>query len=178
MGDSDITLLQEHWLLKFKQDNLGDFWKSHDYFVASVDEDHPYSPLQPPRGFGGVAIIWKHSLTRIYRPVLKTPDVVAAELTIGGTTTLVISVYMPCRGTRDADIQFTQVLDRLYQLLQDHITVPILLGGDWNASLVRSPPEPGDSKLKQFITDNKLTVLPIPPNVPPSSTTIKGTTPK
>ncbi len=152
--------------MKYKQDNLRNYWDEHDYFIASVDEDHPFSPLQPPRGYGGVAIVWKRSLTRIHRPVLRSPDIVATELTIEGKVLLCISVYMPCRGKRDADTQFSRVLDHLYQILQDHINIPILLGGDWNSSLTRNPPEPRDIKLRQFITQNHLTTLPIPPHVP------------
>ncbi len=103
------------------------YWESHDYLIASVDEEHPYSPLQPPRGYGGVAIVWKHTLTRVSKMVLKTPDIVATELTIEGAALLVISVYMPCRGLQGSDIKFSRVLDRLNQLLQDYITCPILL---------------------------------------------------
>ncbi len=164
--ENDITLLQEHWLLKFKQDDLRQYWASHDYFIASVDEDHPYSPLQPPRGYGGVAIVWKHAVTRICTPILKSPNIVAAKLKIDGGDLLVISVYMPCRGIPGADIQFSRVLDQVHQLLQDHPCAPTLIGGDWNASLIRSPPETRDNKLKQFISENQLDLVPIPPDVP------------
>ena len=131
-----------------------------------MDEEHPYSPLQPPRGYGGVAIVWKHTLTRVSKMVLKTPDIVATELTIEGAALLVISVYMPCRGLQGSDIKFSRVLDRLNQLLQEYITHPILLAGDWNASMSRTPPEVRDSRFASFIQENHLTLLPLPPDTP------------
>ena len=162
----DIGFIQEHWILKYRQDIIRDIWEDYESVVASVDEEHPYSPLQPPRGFGGVAVVWKKSLTRLAKPVLKTPSIAAVELTIEGGPLLVVSVYMPCRGYSDSDMQFRRVLDQLHQLLEDNVNTPTIIGGDWNASRVRDPPLPRDGVFSQFITQAKLTLLPLPPNVP------------
>ena len=61
----------------------------------------------------GVAVVWKQTVTRIAKPLLKTPTIVAVELTVEGAPVLVISVYMPCRGYSDSDTQFRRVVDQL-----------------------------------------------------------------
>ncbi len=109
--------------------------------------------------------MWKKSLTRLAKPVLKTPSIAAVELTIEGGPLLVVSVYMPCRGYSDSDMQFRRVLDQLHQLLEDNVNTPTIIGGDWNASRVRDPPLPRDGVFSQFITQAKLTLLPLPPDV-------------
>ncbi len=153
-------------MLKFRQQELQDKFTTCDVCIASVDEDHPYSPLQPPRGFGGVAVLWKQSLTRISKPILKTPSIAAVELTVDGTTLLAISTYMPCRGYIDSGVQFSRVLDQLEQLLESYVTMPTIIGGDWNASLSRDPPIARDVQFKRFIETCHLTVLPLPSGVP------------
>ncbi len=155
-----------HWLLNYKQHQLKEKFDTCDVLIGSVDEEHPYSPLQPPRGYGGVAVMWKNSLSRITNPVLKTSSIAAVEITIDGNRVLVVSVYMPCRGYNTSEVQFSRVLDQLHQLLEDYISFPVIIGGDWNASTVRNPPKPRDDKFKQFIRDCNLHLLPIPPGVP------------
>ncbi len=159
-------LIQEHWLLKFKQETLSDKLNSNYHVhIASVDEEHPFSPLQPPRGYGGVAVVWKNSLSRLATPILKTPSIAAIEITIDGTMVLVVSVYMPCHGYSTSDVNFGRVLDQLQQLLLDYVSAPVIIGGDWNASITRTPAIPRDIRFKEFIRDCNLHTLPLPPGV-------------
>ena len=63
--DTDIILLQEHWLYTCQLHRLK---KLHDSYIGvckAVDSFHPISPVQMPRGYGGVGVLWKKGIGHI-----------------------------------------------------------------------------------------------------------------
>ncbi len=108
----------------------------------------------------------RNSLSRLAKPILKTPSIAAVEIIIDGTMILVVSVYMPCRGYSTSDVNFGRVMDQLQQLLLDYVSIPVIIGGDWNASIARTPAIPRDVRFKEFIRECNLHTIPLPPGVP------------
>ena len=64
LEDYDFITLQEHWLFKFEQHMFLHLtsYPDVDYVARSCDETNPIPPAQPPRGYGGAAIIWRKSI--------------------------------------------------------------------------------------------------------------------
>ena len=59
----DILLLQEHWLFNFEQDILKQYQTDFTSFTRHVDDFDPISPISRPRGYGGIAVIYKKTLS-------------------------------------------------------------------------------------------------------------------
>ncbi|MEW8548713.1 MAG: endonuclease/exonuclease/phosphatase family protein, partial [Candidatus Thiodiazotropha sp.] len=62
---NDIVCIQEHWLYNFEKHNLEIFSheRGFDCFLKCSDDMDPLSPLQRPRGKGGVGILWRQALS-------------------------------------------------------------------------------------------------------------------
>ena len=60
---TDIYLIQEYWLYNFQQGLLNNFSIDFASVARSVDECNPISPFQKPRGYGGVAFMWRKKKT-------------------------------------------------------------------------------------------------------------------
>ena len=68
-----------------------------------------------------------------------------------------INVYMPARGSPDCDMQFQSTLDEIHEILEKYgQTHKIILGGDFNASLHRTPPLGRDRVLQTFLAEHNL----------------------
>lgn len=65
-----------------------------------MDTGNPILPVQMPRGYGGVAALWRKDLDHL---VVKLPDggnriqCIAIQ---GKKPLLLVSVYMPCKGLK------------------------------------------------------------------------------
>ena len=59
----DILALQEHWLFNFQLPDIEKRFPTHSSHSRAVDEDNPLPPTQKPRGFGGVAILYRKSIS-------------------------------------------------------------------------------------------------------------------
>jgi exonuclease III len=62
MRDNDLILLQEHWLFQAQIGLLGEIETTIKYAGKGVDKYHSLPPTHQPRGYGGVAILWKNEL--------------------------------------------------------------------------------------------------------------------
>ena len=58
----DILALQEHWIFSFQLPDLEKRFNTHFAHSRTVDEDNPVPPMQKPRGYGGVAVLYKKDL--------------------------------------------------------------------------------------------------------------------
>jgi hypothetical protein len=54
-----IILIQEHWLFEAQINTIGDLNKNINFVGKEVDKYNPVLPKSMPRGYGGVAIIWR-----------------------------------------------------------------------------------------------------------------------
>ena len=61
----DIILLQEHWLFDCQLHKLKEFHENYSGVGKAVDSDDPILPVQMPRGYGGVGILWKKDIDHL-----------------------------------------------------------------------------------------------------------------
>ena len=54
----DIIMIQEHWLFNFQLHKLNEIHQEMRGVGKAVDDDNPIVPIQKPRGYGGVGILW------------------------------------------------------------------------------------------------------------------------
>lgn len=131
--------IQEHWLYHFEQKILHEMCSpTHDCAIKSVDDDDLLSPLQRPRGMGGVAICWPKNLSHT---VQIHPDGSCRTLVITCKTAAVkdlcvVTSYLPARGGKGGELNFRQTLDEISEIIAKfQVDHEIILLGDWNAPL-------------------------------------------
>jgi exonuclease III len=128
--DPEIICLQETWLFNFEQSKLADIHPMFCYAAKSVDDNDHISPKQRPRGYGGVATLWKKTL-----PVSPQPD--GSERTLAvmlGVKTVIVNSYLPCRGNHTID-EFTDEVDQLDEICSKFSKSKIVMAGDLNVDV-------------------------------------------
>ena len=102
----DIILLQEHWLFEFQLHLLGEIGADISYIGKAVDMNNNIQPTQLPRGYGGVAILWKKQDNNIIKQI---PDgnerIQCVEFIDNFNKPLfIISAYLPTRGNYEVHV--------------------------------------------------------------------------
>ena len=91
-----------------------------------------------PRGYGGVGVLWKKSINHIIKPLKDGGCRIQAVITDLPKPVLIISVYLPTKGTSDNITEFEDCLDQVYELTQKYKdSHGILIEGDMNEDLSR-----------------------------------------
>ena len=68
-----------------------------------------------------------------------------------------MNCYIPCRNSRTGLTDYDEALDRLGEILIKYReTHNIILAGDFNASLTRTPENSHDKKLRQFFKEHNI----------------------
>ena len=157
MNSADIICVQEHWLYNFEQQTLDKFCEGNNFevYMKSVDDSDPISPLQRPRGKGGVATMW---LSNISRNVTKLPDgserVCAVRCDTEEGPVSIVNVYMPCRGYSSSEQMFNEILDEVREIVIKYsIDSRVILLGDMNASLHRGQSMSRDKKFALLLAE-------------------------
>ena len=149
-----IVALQEHWLYHFEQKELVDFCNERGFNVAlkSVDDKDPLPPQCRPRGRGGVAIIWKKDIDSMVSLVSDGGDRIQGLMIHTSYGDLcIINAYMPCRGSKDAEDSYRDVLSQITEIMNIYSsTSQFIFLGDMNASLTREIPTSRDSVFREF----------------------------
>lgn len=153
----DLLAIQEHWLFNFEQQKLHNIDTKFVAAAKSVDDDNLVSPFQKPRGYGGVAFLWKKSIDN---NITLLPDgserVICLELNTDPTPCCLINGYLPCRGSYSND-DYKATLDEIEEIILKYCdTHMILIMGDLNASLTKKPPSSRDNLLIEFCRENDL----------------------
>jgi exonuclease III len=65
---NDIILIQKHWLFQAQIHLFSEIHGEINYAGKGVDKYDPLLPVRMPRGYGGVAIIWRKDIDHIIRP--------------------------------------------------------------------------------------------------------------
>lgn len=133
---TDFIFLQEHWLYNYELCTLNDI---HPAFAAAgkaVDDDNPITAFQKPRGYGGVAVLWR----KIYNDSIKILDDgnsrIQAITYMGNTLKyLFISCYMPTRGATRSDEEYEETLAQLEAIINKQSADKVIVGGDFNVDL-------------------------------------------
>ncbi|VDI54908.1 Hypothetical predicted protein [Mytilus galloprovincialis] len=111
------------------------------------------SPIGRPRGYGGIAILYRKSVSSMFSQL---PDgnnkVQAIEISTTGNPTCLINVYHPSRGTDSGHDAYRAALDNLKEIiLKYQDTHSIMIAGDFNASFIIHYKDPQDELLNNFV---------------------------
>ena len=146
LKSTDILCLQETWLFNFQLRQLGEIHKN-------------FLPSQKPRGYGGVATLYRKNMDLRVRKCLDGGcRIVVIEL-VTDPPVCVINVYMPCRNGRSSD-DFQSILLEVQEIVAKFSpTHAIFLLGDMNSSLQKRDNNLHDRELENFCMRNGLSSL-------------------
>ena len=134
MRSNDIICLSEHWLISNRLNSLGEI--SDDFNVIARASAHSdASKYGITRGQGGVAILWRKSLSGISPMEQITHDRVCGirTQTDSGLVLNIYSVYLPSPGCCD---NFEVAIDEIAEVINTGETgTCTLLCGDFNADM-------------------------------------------
>ena len=122
---------------------------SHDGVISSVDADDPISPVQKPRGHGGVAILWHEKLSAcIVKLPESTPRIVAIAFSPPNHREIcMICAYLPCRGSAGGESEFEEVLDQFAEICSKYAaTHDLIIAADFNSNILQ--PSAKNNKVK------------------------------
>ncbi|CAG2212379.1 unnamed protein product [Mytilus edulis] len=156
----DIVLIQEHWLFNYEKELLKQHHSDFITFSRQIDDNEPLSPISRPRGHGGIAILYRKSMSTMFSQL---PDgdnrIQAIEISITKDPICLINVYLPSRGTDKGHVAFRAALDILKELLLKYQrTHSIIIAGDFNASFHRQYKYTQDELFINFCKDNQIVV--------------------
>ncbi|CAG2216627.1 unnamed protein product [Mytilus edulis] len=135
----DIYLLQEHWLFHCQLKMLNDILLDYKGVGKAVDSSDPITPWRMPRGYGGTAILWKKNLDSIVTPLSIGNNRIQCIEINGDPNLIVISVYLPCKGSTNSQTEFQECIDLLNEILTTYeLTHQIIIGGDFNEEIFGS----------------------------------------
>ncbi|CAG2203493.1 unnamed protein product [Mytilus edulis] len=135
---NDFVLIQEHWLFEGQLNLIGEIDANVNYAAKGVDKYDPLPPIYLPRGYGGVAIIWKMNLDSIIKTLDDGRERIQCVEVLGkdNNNLILISIYLPSTGSRDHYEEFKDTIDQLNEIvLKYQDTHYIIIGGDLNEDL-------------------------------------------
>jgi exonuclease III len=103
-----------------------------------------------PRGYGGVAILWRKELDSYIAP-LKVGNERIQCIKLSGKQNI-ISIYLPCKSSDSHYANFKECVDILHEIFETYEnTHQIIIGGDFNENILLI--EGIDSQRKKYIKD-------------------------
>lgn len=156
--DIDVYLLQEHWLYDCQLSLLNEISVDLNGIGKAVDSSDPIPPTKMPRGYGGTAIMWKKEIDSIVTPLTVGNDRIQAIEIIGNPNLLIISIYMPCKGSTDHNAVFMECIDQLNEIIYSFKSShQIIIGGDFNEDIVHGPNSKRKSEIQSLMDEHDLT---------------------
>ena len=135
-SDTDILLVQEHWL---HDSNLGELNELHEDYTGFGCSGMPVAKLLGPgRPYGGAGIIYKknmsHKVTRIKDCKIKNVCAIALN------ALLLMCVYLPGDNYKKTDVlpEFRNAVDDIEHFLMSRNESSVVIGGDLNIDLRRN----------------------------------------
>ena len=154
---ADVILIQEHWLLNCKLHKLNEISEIFNGVGKAVDTGKPILPIQMPRGYGGVGVLWKKQIDHLIRVCQEGGNRIQCVELKGDNPLLLISVYMPCRGLTDNLEDFNDCLDQLNEIIQKYSSTHIvIIGGDSNEDMYTEAQSKRKQNMKDFLSENDL----------------------
>ncbi|CAG2197359.1 unnamed protein product [Mytilus edulis] len=156
---NDLILIQEHWLFQTQIHLLGEIHENINYIGKGVDINEPLLPICMPRGYGGVAILWKKEIDHMIRPIeLGSERIQCVEIRESNNPNIILtSVYLPAKGSKNHQAEYQDVIDQLYELYQKYNeTHKIIIGGDLNEDLNIQTGTKRNLYLRDFIKECNL----------------------
>ena len=160
MDSTDILLVQEHWLFNYQLNFLSEISDNIRGAGKAVDNSNPISPVQKPRGYGGVGILWKQSLDN---RVNVLPDgnerIQCVELTTNERPLLIVSVYLPSKGRSSNIDEYRECVDQLHEIISKFRDTHIItIGGDLNEDIHTELPSERTKYLRTFLQNCEMEV--------------------
>ena len=160
MSEYDILAIQEHWLFTFQLSNIERTFVTHNAYSKAVDEENPLPPNQKPRGFGGVALLYRKNLDFTIKKLIHGENRMVVIEVQSSPPICVCNVYMPSRnskGSSRGDDNYQSCLDQIEEVLNTYnSTHAIICVGDFNASLKERPGNLQDRQFIEFVHRNSL----------------------
>ena len=161
LSQSDIILLQETWLFQCETQSgtLERLYTEYDTHARGVDVNNPIAPSSLPRGYGGIAIMWKKNLTPM---ITKKKNGNHRIICIEIKNCYIINVYFPSGNDRlstEEHMECTDILESIVQTID--YDKHILIAGDWNIDLFKLAykRDKRRKKIIDFIKRNNLICL-------------------
>ena len=142
---SDVLCIQEHFLLDCsdrKSSNTDKIRKkfniNHDMYIKPAEKDN--TQVSRGRGKGGLATIWKKSLTKYVSKIdCINPRLQATKFSFPSSTLVVLNAYFPCdpRNSRYDDAEILNVLSEINNIVTNGGIHNFLLAGDLNCHFER-----------------------------------------
>jgi exonuclease III len=90
-----------------------------------------------PRGCEGTAILWKQELDSFITPLSVGTDRIQVNEVLGEQNLIILSVYMPCKGTSDHLNELNNCIDQLHEIMVTYKNMhQIIIVGDFNEDFV------------------------------------------
>ena len=171
----DILLQQEHWLFNFEQDIWKLYHTDFTSFTRHVDDFDPISPINRPKRYVGIAVVYKKTLSPSITQLPDGDHIIQAIYIITNYKSIcLVNVYLPARGIATGQELYWSALYTLREIIwKNEDTHTIIVAGDFNAFFVRQYKDPQDDLFKSFCIDMGLTK---PANYPTLHTYHQGQT--
>ncbi|CAC5394077.1 unnamed protein product [Mytilus coruscus] len=147
--DVDIYLLQEHWLFDCQLNMLNEIHSKYIGIGKSVDSDDPLPPIQMPRGYGGVAILWRKELDPLISPLKAGNSRIQCIELEGDPNIIIVSLYLPCKGPTNSTQELLECIDQLNECVCTYSSTHQIIIGDFNEDIING----ASSQRKKYITD-------------------------
>ena len=126
----------------------------------AVDDNNPIVPIQKPRGYGGVGVLWNKSLDNV---ITTLPDggnrIQCVELKTKEKPFIFISVYMPCKGKNSNIDDFRDCVDQLDEIITKYENShTVIVGGDINEDIHKKEQSSRKAYIQELISDHDLQV--------------------
>ena len=142
---SDIIAVQEHFLLNSKDKNYSNtnklrkaFGANHDMYIVPAYRENLH--ITRGRGKGGLATIWKKTLTKYVSKVeCNNPRIQATKFSFPDCPLLFINSYFPCDPQSNSfdDTELINLLQDLQTAIRASNCVNVILAGDLNCHFSR-----------------------------------------
>ena len=148
--ETDIFLLQEHWLTPANLYKLEEYFPQYLCIGTSAMRSSVESGVLYGRPFGGVSIL-------VSKKLLHCTEIVCCSdrfVVIGVSRSLIINVYLPCIGTTDRLCVIEEILCELEDYINKYNDRFIIIGGDLNTDLDKV--NPASDLINRFVAINGL----------------------
>ena len=156
----DVLAVQEHWLFSFQLSSFDKQLTSDHSYSKAVDTDDPLLPTQKPRGYGGVAILYRKNMAFKIKKQVHGDNRIIVIAIQSSPPLCICNVYMSSRnskGNSKADDSYQNSLDQLEEILNTYTKIhAVMLLGDFNASLKQRKGNNQDLQLSSFVDRNSL----------------------
>ena len=126
-----FRITQETWMFGFQQEYANKISEGYESHSRSVDEED-HSLIQVlPRGFGGVTIMWDGSKHQPSTPIDGTSRIVVIQ----ENDLVIISAYLPCRGSGYTNADYIEAIQQLSILCDKYSDSMMILAGDLNVDM-------------------------------------------